>query len=130
MVKSKIQNSELYEKMVVSEKEALTTQEDLLNGIKDWWSKILDKEIADTTKIILAAGGYIQIRTTKIFDEKELQKFLKEFNFNQTWFKEEEMTDYRMVETVSVTVYEYGFIPADIERIIGDNQVNLKGGVV
>lgn len=126
MVKSKIPNSELYEKMVVSEKEALTTQEDLLNGIKDWWSKVLDKETADTTKIILAAGGYIQIRTTKTFDEKELQKFLKEFNFTQTWFKEEEMTDYRMVETVSVTVYEYGFIPADIERIIGDNQVDLK----
>lgn len=126
MVKLKIKNNELYERMVVLEKNALTAQEDLLNGIKDWWSKILDKKTSETTKIILAAGGYIQIRTTKIFDEKELQKFLKEFNFTQTWFKEEEMTDYRMIESVSVTVYEYGFIPEDIERILGDNQVDLK----
>ena len=36
------------------------------------------------------------------------------------------MTDFRNVEEVTVTIYEYGFIPADINKIVGDNQVDLK----
>ena len=36
------------------------------------------------------------------------------------------MTDYRNVEEVTVTIYEYGLITSDINKIVGDNQVDLK----
>ena len=121
-----IKKSELYEKMVTSERDALLAQENLLNGIKDWLSNKIDEDVADTTKIILAAGGYIQIRTTKPFEDELLKSFLDVFNFSKTWFREEQMTDYRNVEEVKVTIYEYGFIPRDINKIVGENQVDLK----
>lgn len=125
-MKNKVENSKLYETMVQTEKDAILSQDNLLNGIKGWLSDKLDKDVADTTKIILATGGYIQIRTTKPFEDDVLADFLEEFNFAKTWFRKERMTDYRNVEEVSVTIYEYGLIPNDINKIMGDNQVDLK----
>lgn len=121
-----VEKSKLYETMVQAERDALLAQENLLNGIKGWLSSKIEEEVAETTKIILVAGGYIQIRTTKPFEDDVMESFLTEFNFSKTWFRKEKMTDYRNVEEVTVTIYEYGFIPADINKIVGDNQVDLK----
>lgn len=121
-----IEKSKLYETMVQAERDALLAQENLLNGIKGWLSSKIDEKVAETTKIILVAGGYIQIRTTKPFEDDVMESFLTEFNFSKTWFRKEKMTDYRNIEEVTVTIYEYGFIPADINKIVGDNQVDLK----
>lgn len=121
-----IEKSKLYETMVQAERDALLAQENLLNGIKGWLSSKIDEKVAETTKITLVAGGYIQIRTTKPFEDDVMESFLTEFNFSKTWFRKEKMTDFRNVEEVTVTIYEYGFIPADINKIVGDNQVDLK----
>lgn len=121
-----VEKSKLYETMVQAERDALLAQENLLNGIKGWLSSKIDEKVAETTKIILVAGGYIQIRTTKPFEDDVMESFLTEFNFSKTWFRKEKMTDYRNIEEVTVTIYEYGFIPADINKIVGDNQVDLK----
>lgn len=121
-----VEKSKLYETMVQAERDALLAQENLLNGIKGWLSSKIEEEVAETTKIILVAGGYIQIRTTKPFEDDVMESFLTEFNFSKTWFRKEKMTDYRNIEEVTVTIYEYGFIPADINKIVGDNQVDLK----
>ena len=121
-----VEKSKLYETMVQAERDALLAQENLLNGIKGWLSSKIDEEVAETTKITLVAGGYIQIRTTKPFEDDLMESFLTEFNFSKTWFRKEKMTDFRNVEEVTVTIYEYGFIPADINKIVGDNQVDLK----
>ena len=121
-----VEKSKLYETMVQTERDALLAQENLLNGIKGWLSSKIEEEVAETTKIILVAGGYMQIRTTKPFEDDVMESFLTEFNFSKTWFRKEKMTDYRNVEEVTVTIYEYGFIPADINKIVGDNQVDLK----
>lgn len=121
-----VEKSKLYETMVQAERDALLAQENLLNGIKGWLSSKIDEKVAETTKITLVAGGYIQIRTTKPFEDDVMESFLTEFNFSKTWFRKEKMTDYRNIEEVTVTIYEYGFIPADINRIVGDNQVDLK----
>ena len=121
-----VEKSKLYETMVQTERDALLAQEKLLNGIKGWLSSKIEEEVAETTKIILVAGGYIQIRTTKPFEDDVMESFLTEFNFSKTWFRKEKMTDYRNIEEVTVTIYEYGFIPADINKIVGDNQVDLK----
>ena len=121
-----VEKSKLYETMVQSERDALLAQENLLNGIKGWLSSKIEEEVAETTKITLVAGGYIQIRTTKPFEDDVMESFLTEFNFSKTWFRKEKMTDYRNIEEVTVTIYEYGFIPADINKIVGDNQVDLK----
>lgn len=121
-----VEKSKLYETMVQAERDALLAQENLLNGIKGWLSSKIDEKVAETTKIVLVAGGYIQIRTTKPFEDDVMESFLTEFNFSKTWFRKEKMTDYRNIEEVTVTIYEYGFIPADINKIVGDNQVDLK----
>lgn len=121
-----VEKSKLYKTMVQAERDALLAQENLLNGIKGWLSSKIEEEAAETTKITLAAGGYIQIRTTKPFEDDVMESFLTEFNFSKTWFRKEKMTDYRNIEEVTVTIYEYGFIPSDINRIVGDNQVDLK----
>ena len=121
-----VEKSKLYETMVQAERDALLAQENLLNGIKGWLSSKIEEEVAETTKITLVAGGYIQIRTTKPFEDDVMESFLAEFNFSITWFRKEKMTDFRNVEEVTVTIYEYGFIPADINKIVGDNQVDLK----
>lgn len=121
-----VEKSKLYETMVQAERDALLAQENLLNGIKGWLSSKIEEEVSETTKIILVAGGYIQIRTTKPFEDDVMESFLTEFNFSKTWFRKEKMTDYRNIEEVTVTIYEYGFIPADINKIVGDNQVDLK----
>lgn len=121
-----VKKSKLYETMVQAERDALLAQENLLNGIKGWLSSKIEEKVAETTKITLVAGGYIQIRTTKPFEDDVMESFLTEFNFSKTWFRKENMTDYRNIEEVTVTIYEYGFIPADINKIVGDNQVDLK----
>ena len=121
-----VEKSKLYETMVQAERDALLAQENLLNGIKGWLSSKIEEKVAETTKITLVAGGYIQIRTTKPFEDDVMESFLTEFNFSKTWFRKEKMTDYRNIEEVTVTIYEYGFIPADINKIVGDNQVDLK----
>lgn len=121
-----VEKSKLYETMVQAERDALLAQENLLNGIKGWLSSKIDEKVAETTKITLVTGGYIQIRTTKPFEDDVMESFLTEFNFSKTWFRKEKMTDYRNIEEVTVTIYEYGFIPADINKIVGDNQVDLK----
>lgn len=121
-----VEKSKLYETMVQAERDALLAQENLLNGIKGWLSSKIDEKVAETTKITLVAGGYIQIRTTKPFEDDVMESFLTEFNFSKTWFRKENMTDYRNIEEVTVTIYEYGLIPADINKIVGDNQVDLK----
>lgn len=121
-----VEKSKLYETMVQAERDALLAQENLLNGIKGWLSSKINEKVAETTKITLVAGGYIQIRTTKPFEDDVMESFLTEFNFSKTWFRKEKMTDYRNIEEVTVTIYEYGFIPADINKIVGDNQVDLK----
>lgn len=121
-----VEKSKLYETMVQAERDALLAQENLLNGIKGWLSSKIDEKVAETTKITLVAGGYIQIRTTKPFEDDVMESFLAEFNFSKTWFRKEKMTDYRNIEEVTVTIYEYGLIPSDINKIVGDNQVDLK----
>ena len=121
-----VEKSKLYETMVQAERDALLAQENLLNGIKGWLSSKIEEEVAETTKITLVAGGYIQIRTTKPFEDDVMESFLTVFNFSKTWFRKEKMTDYRNIEEVTVTIYEYGLIPADINKIVGDNQVDLK----
>lgn len=126
MVKNEIvKNNILYETMIKKEKEAYEAQDNLLNAIKKWFSKVISEESSDYTKIILGHGGYIQIRTIEELDEDDLANFMEEFGFDKTWEKIEKMTDFRNIETISVDIYEYGFIPRNIKELLGDNQVEL-----
>lgn len=120
-----IDKTTLYENMVKSEKIAYQSQDRLLDEIKNWFLKVMDKETADHTKIMLAHGGYIQIRTVSKLDEETINGFCTDFNFEQTWFRDETMIDYRNIETVSAQIFEYAFIPKNINEIVGDNQVDL-----
>lgn len=130
MAKNKVFNKkELYENMVKTEKAAYVAQDNLLDEIKKWFSILLDEETANHTKIILAPGGYIQVRTIAKLNSNDIEDFADAFNFTQTWFKDETMTDYRNIETVSVRVYEYGFIPKNINQIMGGDQAVLKAGL-
>ena len=113
-LKRKINNSVLYENMILTEKKAYEAQDELLNAIKQWFSKIISEKSADYTKIILGHGGYIQIRTIEEIGEEDLADFKEEFNFESTWTKVEKMTDFRNIETISVDIFEYGFIPKNI----------------
>lgn len=121
----KIDKTKLYEIMVRTEKEAYEAQDNLLDTIKKWFLKVMDKDSADHTKIMLAHGGYIQIRTILKLDNDTLNGFCADFNFEQVWFRDETMVDYRNVETVSAQIFEYAFIPKNIDEIVGDNQVDL-----
>lgn len=121
----KIDKTKLYEIMVRTEKEAYEAQDNLLDTIKKWFLKVMDKDSADHTKIMLAQGGYIQIRTILKLDNDTLNGFCADFNFEQVWFRDETMVDYRNVETVSAQIFEYAFIPKNIDEIVGDNQVDL-----
>lgn len=120
-----IDKKKLYEEMVKSEKEAYVSQDRLLDEIKKWLLDRIDKKSADHTKIVLAHGGYIQIRTILELDEKIINDLKNDFNFEQVWFRDETMTDYRNVETVIARIYEYAFIPKNINEIVGDNQVDI-----
>lgn len=120
-----IDKTTLYENMVKSEKIAYLSQDKLLEEIKKWFLKVMDKESADHTKIMLAHGGYIQIRTILKLDNDTLNGFCADFNFEQVWFRDETMVDYRNIETVSAQIFEYAFIPKNINEIVGDNQVDL-----
>lgn len=126
----KIENKSLYENMIKTEKKAYEAQDDLLNAIKKWFSKVVSEESADFTKIILGHGGYIQIRTIEELDDDTLNDFKNEFDFSLTWIKVEKMTDFRNIETISVDVFEYGFIPKNIKELLGDNQVELDKDVI
>lgn len=121
-----IEKDKLYENMVQSEKAAYDAQDLLLNTIEKWFKRFLDDETSDKTKIILSQGGLIQIRTISLIDEEIIEKFSKEFGFSYSWFKDEFMTDYRNQDPVSIRVYEYAFIPTNIQEILGDNQVSLE----
>lgn len=126
----KIKNSDLYENMIKTEKKAYEAQDELLVAIKKWLSKVISEESADFTKIILGHGGYIQIRTVEELNENVITIFKMDFDFELTWIKVEKMTDFRNVETISVDVYEYGFIPRNIKELLGDNQVELGQDVI
>lgn len=121
-----IEKDKLYENMVKTEKAAYDAQDLLLNTIKKWFKRFLDDETADKTKIILSQGGLIQIRTINLIGEEIIEKFSKEFGFSHSWFKDEFMTDYRNQDPVSIRIYEYAFIPTNIQEILGDNQVSLE----
>ena len=126
MVKNKkIDNKKLYENMILSEKKAHESQDNLLDAIKKWFSKVISKESADYTKIILGYGGYIQVRTIEKIDDEILQNFQEEFDFMPVWVKKENMTDFRNIETISVDIYEYAFIPKNVKELLGDNQVEF-----
>lgn len=128
MVKvEEVKKDQLYENMVKSEKAAYDAQDLLLNTIEKWFSRFLDDETSDQTKIILSHGGTIQIRTSNLIEDDIVEKFSMEFGFYLSWFKDEYMTDYRNQDPVSVRVYEYAFIPLNIKEILGDNQVSLEG---
>ena len=120
-----LDKTQLYEDMILSEKMAYEAQDRLLDEIKKWFSKVLSEDVADYTKIILAQGGYIQIRTIEELNEEQISAFSDDFNFEMTWTREELMTDFRNVETVSAKIYEYAFIPKNIQEIMGDNQVEM-----
>lgn len=122
---NEIDNKKLYENMIKAEKRAYETQDELLDAIKKWFSKVISEESADYTKIILGHGGYIQIRTIEELEEDDVAEFMEEFGFDETWEKVEKMTDFRNIETISVDIYEYGFIPRNIKALLGDNQVEL-----
>lgn len=126
----KIKNSSLYENMIKTEKKAYEAQDELLAAIKKWFSKVISEESADFTKIILGHGGYIQIRTVEELNENIITNFKMDFDFELTWIKVEKMTDFRNVETISVDIYEYGFIPRNIKELLGDNQVELGQDVI
>ena len=126
----KIKNSSLYENMIKTEKKAYEAQDELLAAIKKWFSKVISEESADFTKIILGHGGYIQIRTVEELNENVITNFKMDFDFELTWIKVEKMTDFRNVETISVDIYEYGFIPRNIKELLGDNQVELGQDVI
>ena len=116
--------------MIKTEKKAYEAQDELLAAIKKWFSKVISEESADFTKIILGHGGYIQIRTVEELNENVITNFKMDFDFELTWIKVEKMTDFRNVETISVDVYEYGFIPRNIKELLGDNQVELGQDVI
>lgn len=126
----KIKNNSLYENMIKTEKKAYEAQDELLTAIKKWFSKVISEESADFTKIILGHGGYIQIRTVEELNENVITNFKMDFDFELTWIKVERMTDFRNVETISVDIYEYGFIPRNIKELLGDNQVELGQDVI
>ena len=126
----KIKNSSLYENMIKTEKKAYEAQDELLAAIKKWFSKVISEESADFTKIILGHGGYIQIRTVEELNENVITNFKIDFDFELTWIKVEKVTDFRNVETISVDIYEYGFIPRNIKELLGDNQVELGQDVI
>ena len=121
-----VKKSELYAEMISLERKALKAQDILVLAIEKWWKGSLPKEESDKLKVILGAGGYIQIRTVQTVEDEFVSNFEETFNFEQTWFREENMTDYRSSADVSIIIYEYGFVPKDIKKIWSDNQVVPK----
>ena len=125
MVKvKKIRNNMLYQTMVEVEKAAYDAQDNLLNQIEKYLSNIIDSEVVkDKAKVILSQTGNIQIRTIEEIPEEDIEAFAKEFGFSYVWFRDEFMRDFRNVEEIDVRIFEYGFIPTNIDKILGDNQV-------
>lgn len=121
-----IEKNKLYREMVEAERFAYNVQDNLLKTIEKWFLGKFSEDVLENTKVMLDYGGYVKIRTDCFFKDHVLEAFKEDFNFKQLWFVEENMTDYRNVEPVSVTTFEYCFTPNDIDQILGDNQVDLK----
>ena len=119
------ENNKLYEEMIKSEKKAYDSQDLLLMAIKKWLSKVISEDSSDHTRIILAEGGYVKIRTVEKLSDDVISDFSNDFGFNICWFKIEEMVDYRSVASIDVKIYEYGFLPKNINEILGNNQVDF-----
>lgn len=124
--KKEINRKELYRKMVESERYAYEMQDTLLKEIEKWFVQNFDEVVSENTKIILAQGGYIQIRSVQLLDEALLADLAEEFDFQYQWYRHEDMVDFRNVDPVKVTVYEYVFLPVDMTKILGDNQVDVQ----
>lgn len=120
-----IENDKLYEQMILAEKSAYDAQDFLLASVEKWFSGNFSEEKLEETKIILAQGGYIQIRTAHFIDSDKIEKLEESFNFKLQWSKEEHMIDLRNVDPVEVIVFEYSFLPKNMNKLLGDNQVDL-----
>lgn len=121
--KDKIANNKLYENMIKAERAGLEAQDALLTGINKYLSKYIKEDIQEYSKIVLVAGGYIEVRTIEELPQEGIDSFLEEFNFKMMSFKKEVIEDHSNVEVVTVEVITYSFLPRDIDKILGDNGV-------
>ena len=121
--KDKIANNKLYETMIKAERAGLEAQDALLTGVNKYLSKYIKEDVQEYSKIVLVAGGYVEVRTIEEIPQEGIDSFLEEFNFKMMSFKKEVIEDHSNVEVVTVEVITYSFLPRDIDKILGDNGV-------
>lgn len=121
--KDKIANNKLYETMIKTERAGLEAQDALLTGVNKYLSKYIKEDVQEYSKIVLVAGGYVEVRTIEEIPQEGIDNFLEEFNFKMMSFKKEVIEDHSNVEVVTVEVITYSFLPRDIDKILGDNGV-------
>lgn len=121
--KDKIANNKLYETMIKAERAGLEAQDALLTGVNKYLSKYIKEDVQEYSKIVLVAGGYIEVRTIEELPQEGIDSFLEEFNFKMMSLKKEVIEDHSNVEVVTVEVITYSFLPRDIDKILGDNGV-------
>ena len=86
--KDKIANNKLYETMIKAERAGLEAQDALLTGVNKYLSKYIKEDVQEYSKIVLVAGGYVEVRTIEEIPQEGIDSFLEEFNFSD--MKEEE----------------------------------------
>lgn len=125
VLKKEIANNKLYENMLIMQKEALLSEQEILDRIRLYFEDILSEKSFDNSRVILDEFGYVRLRTIEEIDIEKIDDFTEEFNLEFSWIKEEKMNDFRNVEEVGVITFEYGFIPKDIPKLLGDNQIGI-----
>lgn len=100
-----VENSDLYNLMMQSREVAYLHHEALQKELNFALHKIDPK---GQFNVFIDDMGYIRVRSSVLLEER-YEDICEEFGFYLAWFKEEIMNDYRNVEEVDVTIYEYGF---------------------
>lgn len=123
--KKEVVNNKLYENMLIKQKEALLSEQEILDRIKLYFEDVLSEKSFDYSRVILDEFGYIKLRTIEEIDIEKIDDFTEEFNLEFAWIKEERIDDFRNVEKVGAVTFEYGFVPKDISKLLGDNQIGI-----
>lgn len=108
-----IERDQLYEAMYEAHfkgqlfnERAIELERDLTERMQAFF---VEKTGGDQVNAFVDQFGFVHIRLPDEVSEKVLSDFMLDFHFNLAWIKKETTNDYRNVEEVQVTIYEYGF---------------------
>ena len=100
-----VENCDLYKLMMQSREVAYLHHETLQKELNYALSRIDPK---GQFNVFIDDMGYVRVRSSVLLEER-YEDICEEFGFYLAWIKTEVMQDFRNVEEVDVTIYEYGF---------------------